>query len=126
MTKSNNNNSKYLVFGGIALLVLAVLAFAPQVFPVLIFLACPLMMLFMMGSGMHGHGHSGGMQQPQYSSHQHEEGRQSILPPGANPPLTQEEQLAELKLQLYQLQCQQEGLAQEIRRLEGDHLTSSR
>lgn len=113
MQKGNN---KYLIFGGIALLVIAgVIAFGPSLaagaLPILLIaLVCPLMMLFMMG-GMHG----GNEQDP--SQHNHMGMGAAQLPPRTE--FSRDEQIAELKAQIANLQYQQENLARQLGQQEG-------
>lgn len=77
--------------------------------PFLLILACPLMMIFMMGS-------MGSMDHPKSASHQHDESVDDALPDMSK--LTRDEQVWTLRNELTRTAWRQESLRQDLKRLE--------
>ncbi|OJV93018.1 MAG: hypothetical protein BGO39_21125 [Chloroflexi bacterium 54-19] len=114
-----------LYIGGLAVALVLVFALVPNLgstgLPLLFLLACPLMMIFMMGgnhggmhAGMHDHG---GSSQGDQSHANHNHSNQPALPPPTEFH-SREEEVAWLKIQLSDLKLKQDNLTAEINRLD--------
>ena len=106
------------VLAGLAVVAVSIFVVAPQLalsaLPILLLLACPLSMLFM----MRGMGNSGSM-----SGMQGMQGSQIELPHAV--PLTRNAQIAELAEQLTRVQAEQDALEREIAALSFPDVTDA-
>lgn len=125
MFKKGNQN-QYLLFGGLAIVLLLAILFTPSLatagLPILLLLACPLMMMFMMG-GNHGGMQHGGNSHLDHSTHtDHTDHSQHSLAAPPQPHQAQfrsrEEEVAWLKIELADLKLRQDRLISEISHLE--------
>lgn len=109
-----------LYIGGLAVALLLVFVFVPNLaaagLPLIFLLACPLMMMFMMG-GNHGGMMHGGSSQGDQSHANHNHSAQPALPPTTEFH-SREEEVAWLKFQLGDLKLKQDRLTAEINRLD--------
>lgn len=115
---------RWALFAGIALLIGIALLLIPPVsatswlsfLPFLFLLACPLMMIFMMGSMNHGH--------------DMESSRSATRHAGEDPldltGLAPEDQVRALRSELTRMNWQQEALREELERLEATHEVATR
>ncbi|HEX2916387.1 MAG TPA: DUF2933 domain-containing protein [Chloroflexia bacterium] len=111
------NGSKAIYFAGLAVLLLLLVAFVPNLgiatIPLIFLLACPIMMFFMMG-GMHGASHNETQAPPRsdQSSANYDHNTQPVLPDRTEL-LSLEKEVAGLRSQLADLKARQTNEAGE-------------
>ncbi|MBN9392872.1 MAG: hypothetical protein J0I20_32875 [Chloroflexi bacterium] len=123
---NKGNQNQYLLFGGLAVVLLLAILFIPNLstagLPILLLLACPLMMMFMMMGGSHGGMHGGSQGDHSNHNNDHTDHSQHLLSATPQAPQSQfrsrEEEVAWLKLELADLKLRQDRLISELSRIE--------